>query len=423
MVEYERRELYYRLGRMYDEGVFSRASMVVCFGFNYFAKCIVAFLLGAGVEQSKIRIVDNYVTDSVYKGVNVQRPDVVLEPFDADAVILLASSYNKAMAKQLKKLGYRRKRQIFEILNNASKLYKLGSRIKVTHPDRYNKILRNMIFPIYKHTHADLYQKMQRNGKFKDIHKGERCFIMGNGPSLKEVDFSLLENEIVFGVNHIMKVPGWEKAKINYWTCTDGEYLGIWTNAIYTFWEEIQKLQGKGISCFIPFEAEHYCKLHKLDEVLDLNYINAQEQYTSIDQTMRIRDIDITRFMMQGFNVVLTSINIAIYMGFSEIYLLGCNQSNLKSELLYYLDHQAIDSHAFESNNNEASAILESKVNTQGILYGIKIEVIQIIQFGMLYDYCKRKGIKLVNLSCPTLIENVPQDTLENVLGGWKNEV
>lgn len=415
MVEYERRELYYRLGRMHDEGVFSKAPIVVCFGFNYFAKCIVAFLLGAGVEQSKIHIVDNYATGE-YKGVNVQRPDEVLEPFNADAVILLASSYNKAMTKQLKKLGYRRKRQIFEILNNASKFYKLGSRIKVTHPDMYNKILSNMIFPIYKHTHADLYQKMQQNSKFKDIHKGERCFIMGNGPSLKTVDFSLLENEIVFGVNHIMKVPGWEKAYINYWTCTDGDYLGIWTNALYTFYQEVQKLQGKGVSCFIPFEAEQYCRLHGLDAVLDLNYINAQEQYTSIDQAMRIRDIDLTRFMMQGFNVVLTSINIAIYMGFSEIYLLGCNQSNLKGELLYYLDNCDIDSHAFEGRNSEASVVLKRKVKTQGILSEIKVELTQIIQFGLLYDYCKRNGVKLVNLSHPTLIENVPQDTLENVL-------
>ncbi|MBE9525106.1 MAG: DUF115 domain-containing protein [Chloroflexi bacterium] len=38
---------------------------------------------------------------------------------------------------------------------------------------------------------------------FKDIHKGERCFIIGNGPSLKDTDISKLANEYTFGMNRI----------------------------------------------------------------------------------------------------------------------------------------------------------------------------------------------------------------------------
>ncbi len=34
-----------------------------------------------------------------------------------------------------------------------------------------------------------------------DRHKGERCFILGNGPSLAETDFSLLRGETVFTLN------------------------------------------------------------------------------------------------------------------------------------------------------------------------------------------------------------------------------
>ena len=42
--------------------------------------------------------------------------------------------------------------------------------------------------------------------RFKDKHKGERCFIIGNGPSLKKTDVSKLTNEfarvqlLLFGV-------------------------------------------------------------------------------------------------------------------------------------------------------------------------------------------------------------------------------
>jgi hypothetical protein len=37
----------------------------------------------------------------------------------------------------------------------------------------------------------------------KDKHKGQRCFIIGNGPSLKNTDLTLLKNEVTFGMNRI----------------------------------------------------------------------------------------------------------------------------------------------------------------------------------------------------------------------------
>ncbi|WP_006247581.1 6-hydroxymethylpterin diphosphokinase MptE-like protein [Mycolicibacterium tusciae] len=39
--------------------------------------------------------------------------------------------------------------------------------------------------------------------QFKDIHAGRRCVIIGNGPSLKDTDLSLLRTEITFGLNRI----------------------------------------------------------------------------------------------------------------------------------------------------------------------------------------------------------------------------
>lgn len=44
----------------------------------------------------------------------------------------------------------------------------------------------------------------------KDIYKGKRAFILGNGPSLKQTDTSKLKNEITFGMNRIyLAFPAW----------------------------------------------------------------------------------------------------------------------------------------------------------------------------------------------------------------------
>ena len=46
-------------------------------------------------------------------------------------------------------------------------------------------------------------QSMEELGELKDKYRGERCFIIGNGPSLRDTDVSNLKNEFTFGMNRI----------------------------------------------------------------------------------------------------------------------------------------------------------------------------------------------------------------------------
>ncbi len=46
-------------------------------------------------------------------------------------------------------------------------------------------------------------ESIRRLAALKDIHKGKRAFIIGNGPSLKNTDLSKLKGEITFGLNRI----------------------------------------------------------------------------------------------------------------------------------------------------------------------------------------------------------------------------
>jgi hypothetical protein len=46
-------------------------------------------------------------------------------------------------------------------------------------------------------------ESIKRLRTYKDIHRGKRCFIIGNGPSLNQLDLTLLKNEYTFGMNRI----------------------------------------------------------------------------------------------------------------------------------------------------------------------------------------------------------------------------
>jgi hypothetical protein len=46
-------------------------------------------------------------------------------------------------------------------------------------------------------------ESIRRLAALKDIHKGRRAFIIGNGPSLKQTDLTKLKDEFSFGLNRI----------------------------------------------------------------------------------------------------------------------------------------------------------------------------------------------------------------------------
>lgn len=414
MFDFQKNEMFYAIGKLLDQGIISDSKKIVFWGINYQTRQSISFLIGSGFDKNKIFIVDNYVT-SEFRGIVSRRPEEVLVPYDSDVVILVSTRHNKEIVKQAAKYGYKKGKAVFETLDWESKLYKVGHNIRLKSPNRYNAIMNGWGYYIYKATHKDVCRLTEQNRKYKNIHHGERCFIMGNGPSLKDVDFLKLKKEFVFGVNQIMSVPGWEEANINYWVCIDGDILGIWNNSDYSFYKKMLMLSERDIDVFVPIEARYYCRYHHLEECLNINYMNIKEQYINLDCPMEINFPDMEKFIMQPYNAVIGCINIAIYMGFKEIYLLGCNQSVLEDEIKYYLGNQSLNMHAFTDDDTSAKITL-NRIQAKGMYFEIKTQLTQLLQYRLLNELCKRNNIRLVNLSVPTLIESIPQMPITEVL-------
>ena len=59
--------------------------------------------------------------------------------------------------------------------------------------------------------HPERRESIRRLGGLKDIHKGKRCFIIGNGPSLRHTDLQKLRGEYTFGMNRVyLAFPDWQ---------------------------------------------------------------------------------------------------------------------------------------------------------------------------------------------------------------------
>ncbi|WP_408971725.1 tetratricopeptide repeat protein, partial [Planktothrix sp.] len=86
-----------------------------------------------------------------------------------------------------------RYQQALEIDPKLSQLPFMGSSVKAVNGSS-----------VQLNTPSDLLQRSQEKiRQFHNKHWGERCVIIGNGPSLNEMDLSFLKHEICFGTNKI----------------------------------------------------------------------------------------------------------------------------------------------------------------------------------------------------------------------------
>lgn len=75
--------------------------------------------------------------------------------------------------------------------------------------DSYDGIRRIPELPA-AYFHPWRRESIRRLSELRDVHKGRRAFIIGNGPSLKQTDLSRLRDEITFGMNRVyLAFPDW----------------------------------------------------------------------------------------------------------------------------------------------------------------------------------------------------------------------
>ena len=121
------------------------------------------------------------------------------------------------------------------------------------------------------------YGLVKTNIKYKNIHNGKRCFIIGNGPSLKTVDLEKLKDEITFTVNQSPRMKDFPKIHTNY---------HIWTDERF-FNEDFSSPEGKELlevmksvntdgnkpTVFYKTSAVKMIKEQELEKELDISYV------------------------------------------------------------------------------------------------------------------------------------------------------
>ena len=240
---------------------------------------------------------------------------------------------------------------------------------------------------------------LTRNAELKNIHKGDRCFIVGNGPSIKEQDLTLLKDENTFFVNHFYNHPQISEINPKYYAIIDPKLI--------TREWPLKMLNEVTSSC------------PGVTLLLNAKYlIDIPEIHSYIGAAKSVYWIYSDQFLHHGFHcsadltkgigsstVVINCLFSAIYMGFSEIYLMGIDSDGIFRDLVQQSSH-FYEAEPENIGNNDSKLIVKSLRS-----------VIQSFRgWDAIADTFRNSEIKIINLTNGGLLNSFLRKSYEDVV-------
>jgi hypothetical protein len=150
---------------------------------------------------------------------------------------------------------------------------------------------------------------------YRNAYRGRRAFLIGNGPSLNHTPLDRLCNEYTFAMNRIALLYQRLRWRPTFFVCTT-------TNIARPTWrEDIHTTLRAGMPAFIwdklaehvqGFENTHMINCTHGEHIVP----QAPDEWWSDDCEQRVCKFGTS---------MLVALQLAVYMGFSPIYLLGCD--------------------------------------------------------------------------------------------------
>ncbi len=198
------------------------------------------------------------------------------------------------------------------MINAASKFVPKRLRIKALEIMNLVSLLRSRL----SDPHARSIRK--RLNSLYGKYKGQRCVIMGNGPSLNKMDLELFKRENVWGSNRchlIYDRISWRHAF----------YVAIDARVVPDIAYEIDRLKADlpKTLFFLPYKFRKKTSIKPTGNLFWYNEFPLNES--------RLPDgmfaIDASRYLCAAYTVTIAAMQLAVYLGFNPIYLIGCDTS------------------------------------------------------------------------------------------------
>lgn len=216
--------------------------------------------------------------------------------------------------------------------------------------------------------------------KLKNKYSGKRCFIIATGPSLTIEDLAALKDEYTMGMNSLCKIfptLGWETT-----------FFGIQDfNVFNSLNNEIKKLTNTILLCGSNLKQKFKLPQNAITFPLDLlnHKMHPDDCYkTDFSDDCNVRVYD-------GYTITYSLIQLAVYFGFKEIYLLGCDCSYTGSQD-HFIEHGVFDQYFSTAQNR--------------LFFSYKVA----------FEYAKKHNIQIYNATRGGALEIFPRVNFDDLI-------
>lgn len=265
---------------------------------------------------------------------------------------------------------------------------------------------------------GELKRELRKNVLFKNKHAGERCFILATGPSIANQDLSKLKNETCFAVGefYLHKSFGEIAPKYNV-QAPNHPPFGL--DIIKTISANHKKNNSPEAVTFFghaPYENSYFSLFaqhaeFKPNNACYLNYSAANDLNEFNFKLNRTWDITRTPFLCRS--VVYCALQLAIYMGFSKIYLLGCDHDYLMTKL----SDKSFENHHFYHDDNEGAASdgIAKFLNEFTLEQWFKEYYFRWMEYRLIRTYAEERGQLIFNATKGGMLDVFPRVDFEKL--------
>ena len=215
----------------------------------------------------------------------------------------------------------------------------------------------------------------KRLAGYKNRYADRRCFLIGNGPSLRAEDLTRLceRGEITFGFNRIYNIFDQTPWRPDFYISQDEKMLGGCADVV----------DGLDLPVkLIPIQLKWY---HGIS-IRDALYFNIVHQQVEDPREFRFSD-DGAKCLYNSSTGMYTAAQLAAYMGFSEIYFIGVDHhfhTSINNEGKIVVDPTAKDYFTDKYNEDKANLFIP---NTEK----------STLTYVAMKRHCEERGIRVFN--------------------------
>ncbi len=178
-------------------------------------------------------------------------------------------------------------------------LWKLGSDWYWSWFNRDRHLAARIFSPVWM-------KNKKRLEAWRNRYWGERCFVVGNGPSLRDTDLSKLKNEFTFGMNRI------------YLAFQDYDFI---TSCLVSVNDLVleqchQDIRMLELPKFLTWRSRRFFEASESTLFLDTDY-TLPESF----------NCDATGRLFEGFTVTFVCLQLAYFIGFKQTILIGVDHN------------------------------------------------------------------------------------------------